>query len=84
MTPSLSQPSKPPMNMKMEKIPLKSCRVLIVTPSSESAMHVSGGVGKVILLPKIECSEIQYEVKCRYMDRYLDIYIIFYFRLTKH
>ena len=60
MTPSLSQPSKPPMNMKMEKIPLKSCRVLIVTPSSESAMHVSGGVGKVILLPKIEYSEIKY------------------------
>ena len=54
MTPSISQLSKPPMNMEMEKMPLISCRVLIVTPSSESAMHVSGGVGKVILLPKIE------------------------------
>ena len=50
MTPSLSQSSKLPINMEMEKVPLKSCRVLIVTPSSESAMHVSGGVGKVILL----------------------------------
>ena len=50
------------VDMKMEKVPLKSCRVLIVTPSSESAMHVSGGVGKVILLPKIEYSEIQYEL----------------------
>ena len=53
MTPSISQPSKPPMNMEIEQMQLKSCRVLIVTPSSESAMHVSGGVGKVILLPKI-------------------------------
>ena len=25
----------------------KNSRVLIVTPSSESSMHVSGGVGKV-------------------------------------
>ena len=54
MTPSISQPSQAPMNMEMDKMKLKSCRVLIVTPSSESAMHVSGGVGKVILLPKIE------------------------------
>ena len=62
MTPSLSQPSKTPMNMEMEKLPLKSCRVLIVTPSSESAMHVSGGVGKVILLQNkmniVKCSTI--------------------------
>ena len=61
MTPSLSQPSKTPMNMEMEKLPLKSCRVLIVTPSSESAMHVSGGVGKVMLLPN-EFNIVKYSI----------------------
>ena len=58
--PSLSHLSKAPIDIEMDKISLKSCRVLIVTPSSESAMHVSGGVGKVILLQNkmniVKCS----------------------------
>ena len=41
-------------SVEIDKRSSEQCsRVLIVTPSSETAMHVSGGVGKVYTFIKI-------------------------------
>ena len=46
-------------NSDMDKSsPSKCSRVLIVTPSSEAAMHVSGGVAKVCKLTGINISKL--------------------------